>query len=240
MMRPVQVNGHSPADISPWCLSGSKRAVDIIVSGSLLVIAFPLAIVCAFLVMATSRGPLFFRQQRVGRGGRHFVLLKFRTMQHSRPLPGLALTRRGDLRVTAVGRVLRTFKLDELPQLLNILYGEMSLVGPRPDVPEHYCSLKGPAETVFVLTPGATGVATLRYRDEEELLSRVPDGELFSFYTRVLLPTKIMLDLEYARTASFYTDICLLFRTAMAIFRKTTLEPSEIDALFDGRKVQSC
>jgi len=204
--------------ISPWCLSKHKRLFDLVTSCGLLALATPAMLVTALLVRVSSRGPILFRQLRVGQGGRNFSLLKFRTMVNKRPAPGLAITRRGDPRVTSVGRFLRKFKLDELPQLWNVIRGDMSLVGPRPDVPEYYMLLGPSHQQVLQLRPGATGAATLRFRDEEGVLTQVPQAELLDFYTGTLLPKKIELDLDYARRATFLTDMMVLFRTAKAIF----------------------
>ena len=204
--------------VSPWCVSKQKRWFDLGSGCLLLALASPAMLVTALLVRASSRGPILFRQFRVGQGGKNFTLLKFRTMVDRRPEPGLAVTRRGDPRVTFVGRFLRKFKLDELPQLVNIVRGDMSLVGPRPDVPEYYGLLAPELQPVLLLRPGATGAATLRFRDEEVLLAQVPQAELLHFYTRSLLPRKIGMDLKYARHATFFTDLGLLFRTLTAIF----------------------
>lgn len=208
--------------ISPWCISRYKRLFDLVSGCLLLTLASPAMLVTALLVRVSSRGPILFRQLRVGQSGKNFSLLKFRTMVDRRPEPGLAVTPRGDPRVTSVGRFLRKFKLDELPQLVNVVRGDMSLVGPRPDVPEYYGSLGPELQPVLLLRPGATGAATLRFRDEEEVLARVPQAELLSFYTGTLLPKKIGMDLEYARQATFFTDLGLLRRTLTAIFAHHT------------------
>lgn len=204
--------------ISPWCISRYKRLFDLVSGCLLLILASPAMLVTALLVRVSSRGPILFRQLRVGQSGKNFFLLKFRTMVHRRQEPGLALTQRGDPRVTSVGRFLRKFKLDELPQLLNVVVGDMSLVGPRPDVPEYYRLVSRGQQQVLLLTPGVTGAATLQFRDEEGVLARVPQARLLSFYTGTLLPKKIEMDLEYARQATFLTDLGLLFRTLIAIF----------------------
>jgi len=204
--------------ISPWCVSKYKRLFDLAAGCLLLAVVSPAMLVIALAVRASSRGPILFRQIRVGRGGKNFYLIKFRTMVDRRPEPGMALTTRGDPRVTSVGRLLRKFKLDELPQLLNVVRGDMSLVGPRPDVPEYYRLLSRTQQHVLFLKPGATGAATLQFRDEEEVLSRIPPSELLRFYTGTLLPTKIGMDLTYARQATFFTDLSLLFQTMTSIF----------------------
>jgi lipopolysaccharide/colanic/teichoic acid biosynthesis glycosyltransferase len=203
--------------VSPWCLSKSKRLFDIAVSFFLLVLVSPVMLVVALAVRLSSRGPILFRQLRVGRGGNCFSLMKFRSMVHGRQNPGLALTYQADPRITMVGRFLRRFKLDELPQFFNVLHGDMSIVGPRPDVPEYYQSLNDAQQQILLLRPGLTGAATVHFRDEEALLSRVPQFELLSFYTSTLLPQKISIDLDYLRQATFWTDLNLLLRTVTSI-----------------------
>src|SRR5205809_4106533 len=202
----------TPGAITPWCASKHKRLFDIVASCLLLVLTSPVMVVIGIVVRVSSRGPILFRQLRVGRDGKYFSLLKFRSMTHGRQELGPALTHRTDPRVTTVGRFLRRFKLDELPQFFNVVRGDMSLVGPRPDVPEYYRSLNHAQQRVLFLRPGVTGAATVHFRDEEALLSRVPQLELLSFYTGTLLPKKIFIDLAYARRATFWTDLNLLFR----------------------------
>jgi len=185
----------------------------------MLVLALPLFVLIAVFVKLTSRGPALFRQRRVGQGGREFQLMKFRTMVQSGEHNGPRLTRSGDSRVTGLGRVLRKWKLDELPQLFNLLHGDMSLVGPRPDMAEFLGSLKGSARHVLLLKPGITGSATLQFRNEEELLALVPEEQLREVYVQEVLPQKVKLDLDYASTATFLTDLLMLLKTAVAIFR---------------------
>ena len=179
----------------------------------------PVMAIITLAIQATSGGPVLFRQRRLGRGGTKFELLKFRTMHHARPTAGSGLTQRGDRRITPIGRLLRRCKLDELPQLFNVLRGEMSLVGPRPDLPEYFESLDAKQRRVLSLTPGITGAASLKFRNEEALLAQVDQERLESFYVETLLPQKIALDLEYARTATAVTDTAMVLRTAAAIFR---------------------
>ena len=162
---------------SVWNQSRGKRLFDLFLAAALLVLVTPLMLAVAFVVKLTSRGPIFYRQWRVGQEGREFQLIKFRTMRHARQ-PGPSVTRAGDPRITAAGRVLRKWKLDELPQLFNIIRGEMSFVGPRPDVAEYLASLNGEQRKILCLRPGITGLATLHYHDEEQLLSSVPGAQL--------------------------------------------------------------
>ena len=206
-------------EISPWCDSGAKRAFDLCVGLPLLIVAAPLLLLIGGLIRLTSKGPVLFRQNRVGRGGKEFQLLKFRTMIHHDRSSGPGVTRAGDARITSVGRVLRESKLDELPQLFNLLCGEMSFVGPRPDLAEFLDDM-GPTERrVLSLKPGITGWATLHFRSEEQLLAGIPEERMRQYYVNDLLPRKIALDLEYAAKASFLKDTTILFQTVLAIFR---------------------
>jgi lipopolysaccharide/colanic/teichoic acid biosynthesis glycosyltransferase len=206
-------------DLSPWCSSRAKRAMDLICASILIPAALPVMAVIALLVKTTSHGPVLFRQKRLGKAGAKFELLKFRTMYHRRPNFGSGLTQSGDRRITPVGRLLRRCKLDELPQLFNVLWGEMSFVGPRPDLPEYFEGLDAKQRRVLSLMPGITGAASLKFRNEEALLARIAPERLESFYVEQLLPQKIALDLEYARTASATSDTAMLIRTAAAIFQ---------------------
>ena len=206
-------------EISSWCHSAGKRIFDVCSVVPLLFAALPLMALIAMSLKLTSEGPILFRQMRVGRGGREFQLLKFRTMADSNCQNGPGLTCAGDARVTSLGRILRRWKLDELPQLLNLLRGDMSLVGPRPDLAEFVRTLGSNQRRVLSLTPGITGWATLHFRKEEELLASIPPQQLYEYYVNEVLPYKIRLDLEYAARASFFSDVSVLSRTIFAIAR---------------------
>ena len=203
--------------VSSWNQSLGKRLLDITGSGIVLALASPLMVVVAVAVKVSSPGTVLFRQKRVGRGGTEFEILKFRTMYQGPADCGPGLTRKGDNRVTPVGRLLRKWKLDELPQFLNVLRGEMSLIGPRPDLPEFYAKLSPARREVLRLKPGITGWATLHFRDEESVLAGVSPEEMFNFYVSDLLPRKVDLDLSYARHATLLGDIGILARTLAAI-----------------------
>jgi lipopolysaccharide/colanic/teichoic acid biosynthesis glycosyltransferase len=206
---------HSTAEFTRWNTAAGKRLLDLAGATFLLVLLSPLMCLLALLIKLSSRGTVFYRQRRVGQGGREFQLLKYRSMAPARP--GLPLTRAGDPRVTRVGRFLRKWKLDELPQLFNVVRGDMSFVGPRPDVAEYINRLNERQKQILQLRPGLTGSATLRYRNEEALLAQVPEAELASYYCSEVLPHKVNLDLEYARRASLGNDIIILLQTALAI-----------------------
>jgi lipopolysaccharide/colanic/teichoic acid biosynthesis glycosyltransferase len=204
-------------EASGWCHSAAKRAFDLLCAVPVLISALPLMLLIAAVVKLTSEGPVLFRHRRVGVEGKEFSLLKFRTMAHQRREAGPAVTRAGDPRVTPAGRLLRKWKLDELPQLINVVRGEMSLVGPRPDSAEYLDALPSEYRRVLRLRPGITGAATVQLRHEEQLLAEIPPEQLVHFYVGTLLPRKVRLDLEYATRASFRTDMALLFRTFAAI-----------------------
>lgn len=193
--------------------------MDLLGALLLIPVAMPLMGIIAVLIKATSPGPVLFRQRRLGKGGAVFPLLKFRTMHHGRKNAGSGLTQRGDSRITSVGRLLRRCKLDELPQLFNVLRGEMSLVGPRPDLPVYFEGLNNELRRVLDLTPGITGAASLKFRNEEALLAPIPTEQLEAFYVNTLLPQKINLELEYARSASAFSDAAMVLRTAAAVFQ---------------------
>lgn len=207
--------------VSNWNSSIGKRLLDIIGSSSVLALASPLMLLIAAAVKIGSPGPVFFRQKRVGKGGAEFEMLKFRTMYHRPTEGGPGLTRKGDNRVTPVGKLLRTWKLDELPQFLNVLSGQMSLIGPRPDLADFYTTLNPARREILRLKPGITGWATLQFRDEESVLAAVPPEEMINFYVSDLLPRKVDLDLSYARGATLKGDIGILLQTFAAIFAPT-------------------
>ena len=207
----------APAALSSWNFCTAKRVLDVVFSVLLLLATSPLWLAAAAAIKLTSPGPVFFRQARSGQNGKEFRLLKFRSMVWEGGVGGPGLTQAGDRRVTRVGRLLRQWKLDELPQLLNVLRGEMSLVGPRPDLPRYMATLPPSHAAVLSLRPGVTGAASLTFRDEESVLGRVPANDLQRFYTAELLPQKAGMDLEYARRASFLSDLGIIFRTAFRV-----------------------
>lgn len=206
-------------NVSLWNHSLGKRMFDVFAAGLVLLPCVPLMGLIAAVVAITSRGPVLFRQRRVGENGRTIELLKFRTMVHHQNNSGPGVTRSGDPRITPIGRLLRRCKLDELPQLLNILRGDMSLVGPRPDLPEFCEALGSEYRMVLTLRPGLTGWATLQFRHEEQLLAAVPKEQLLSYYRDTVLPQKAELDLAYAKRATFQRDVAILWRTALTLFR---------------------
>lgn len=193
----------------------AKRIFDLIFSVLLLVLLSPFMLIIAIAVKCTSPGEIIFRQTRVTTYGKRFQIYKFRTMVSDAPQKGSQVTVKGDSRVTGVGHFLRKVRLDELPQLLNILKGEMSFVGTRPEV-EKYVEAYTPQMYATLLMPaGVTSPASIRYKDEERLLSG--EGNPDEIYCNQILPEKMKYNLEYIREFSFWKDIVILFQTVVAI-----------------------
>jgi lipopolysaccharide/colanic/teichoic acid biosynthesis glycosyltransferase len=193
---------------------GIPRPVELVAAALGLAILAPVVAVTGVLVRISSRGPILFRQERVGRGGKNFVLYKLRTMRNGSEGP--LVTAQGDDRVTPVGRMLRKTKLDELPQLWNVLRGDMSLVGPRPEVPR-YVDLDDPLwREALRVRPGITDPVTLELRDEESVLASV-DGDPERFYREELQPAKLREYVAYSKGRSWATDVEVLCRTLLAV-----------------------
>jgi lipopolysaccharide/colanic/teichoic acid biosynthesis glycosyltransferase len=188
-----------------------KRALDVIIAGIGLTLLSPLLLSIAAIARLSSGGPVLFRHKRIGKGFRPFWVLKFRTMIENAPKLGGPITVGDDPRITPVGRWLRRTKLDELPQLFNVLRGEMSLVGPRPEVPRYVEMFREDYSVILQVRPGITDLASIKYRDEAALLGEAadPDDE----YVRVVLPKKIRLAKQYVAQQSFWLDLTILFGT---------------------------
>jgi lipopolysaccharide/colanic/teichoic acid biosynthesis glycosyltransferase len=194
-----------------------KRVFDIAAAAAGLVLAVPLFVVIAVLIKLDSRGPIFFTQERIGLRFRRFRIYKFRTMVQN-AAAGAPITCGADPRVTRVGRLLRGTKLDELPQLINILAGEMSVVGPRPELPRYVELFRKDYSEILNVRPGLTDFASLKYRDEATLLGRSANPQ--EEYVRRILPDKIGLARQYIQDSSFLTDLALIFRTLIRIGRR--------------------
>lgn len=193
----------------------AKRAFDLLISGLALLLLSPLLLLLALWIKLDSPGPVLYRGQRVGQDGRPFFMFKFRTMVEGAEGRGPAVTYRDDPRITRAGMFLRRTKLDELPQLLNVLKGEMSLVGPRPEDPSYVALYTPEQRQVLGVKPGITGPTQLEYRDEASML----DGEsVDEEYVSRIMPEKLKLDLEYVRTRSLMLDVKILWRTATTLF----------------------
>jgi lipopolysaccharide/colanic/teichoic acid biosynthesis glycosyltransferase len=194
----------------------AKRAFDLLLSGLGLLLLSPLLIAIALWIKLDSPGGVMFRQERVGRHGRLFLIHKFRTMTADAPERGPQITVGADARITRAGRFLRASKLDELPQLWDVLRGAMSLVGPRPEVPRYVAMYPADLrEIVLSVRPGITDTASLEYRDEARLLAEAADPE--RCYVEQVLPAKLALSARYVQTRSFVGDLALIWRTVLAI-----------------------
>jgi lipopolysaccharide/colanic/teichoic acid biosynthesis glycosyltransferase len=191
-----------------------KRTFDFVFAASLLVLSAPVLLVCAVLIKLESVGPVLFRQKRVGRNFRQFELYKLRTMTAGSK--GLPYTVGGDPRVTRVGTWLRRTKLDEFPQLYNVLRGDMSIVGPRPVVPEIASDFREQYVRLVVVRPGLTDPASLKYCRESELLARVPDP--IAYFESVVAPEKIRISQMYIEKCTAWSDLQLIYRTAFAVW----------------------
>ncbi len=193
-----------------------RRACDVAAALLGLALLAPLFGLIALLVKVQDGGPVFYLARRVGQGGRLFRVCKFRTMTPDAAREGPPLTAAQDRRITPIGSVLRRHKLDEMPQLLNVLRGDMSLVGPRPEDPRYVALYTAEQRRVLAVPPGITGPASLVYRREESLLL---NGELERTYVSEILPRKLAIDLEYAQTATPGRDIGIIVRTILAAIR---------------------
>jgi lipopolysaccharide/colanic/teichoic acid biosynthesis glycosyltransferase len=196
----------------------SKRIFDWLASGLGLLVLSPVLLALALWIKLDSSGPVFFRQERVGQRGRVFRIHKFRTMVTDAERRGLQITVGADARVTRVGQWLRKYKLDELPQLLDVWLGHMSLVGPRPEVPRYVaCYPADVRELVLSVRPGITDRASIEFKDENEILGRAVDPHLA--YVNEVLPIKLRYYLAYVQSRSFWGDIGIIFATLRALVR---------------------
>lgn len=186
-----------------------KRAFDLLIASAGLILLSPLLAVVALLVKIDSPGSVFFRGQRVGKDGRLFYIVKFRTMVENAAQLGPGITSAGDPRVTRIGRWLRRTKIDELPQLWNVVRGEMSLVGPRPEDPRFVTFYTETQRRLLSVRPGITSPASIRFRHEETMLQA---GDIDA-YIKNIMPAKLRIDLEYLDRRTFWTDLVILLRT---------------------------
>jgi lipopolysaccharide/colanic/teichoic acid biosynthesis glycosyltransferase len=194
-------------------INRTKRAFDVIVASSAVLATAPLWPLIAIAIKLESRGPAFYRSPRVGQGGTLFTILKFRSMAVTKGGPGI--TRAGDARITRVGRVLRASKLDELPQLINVLRGDMSVVGPRPEDPQYVVRYTPRQREVLSFKPGITGAAAVAFRHEQELLEQADDPE--TAYVNTIMPMKLDLELSYIDSWSLLGDLRLVIQTVSSI-----------------------
>jgi lipopolysaccharide/colanic/teichoic acid biosynthesis glycosyltransferase len=196
----------------------AKRLFDLVVAAAALVLLAPLLLAVALLIRLDSPGPALFRQERVGRHGRVFRIHKFRSMRVDAPSTGPALTMAADPRVTRVGRMLRRHRLDELPQLIDVMVGDMSLVGPRPEVPRYVAqypeAMRG---RVLSVRPGITDPASLAFLDEAGMLAGAADPE--ALYVQTILPRKLAHQAEYAARATLASDLAVIARTLRVLVK---------------------
>ena len=194
-----------------------KRAMDIVISGGALLVLWPVLALIALAIKIDDPGPVFYRQVRVGRHGKPFRIFKFRTMIVDADKKGLQITVGRDNRITRMGALLRKTKLDELAQLINVFVGEMSFVGPRPEVPK-YVELYTPYQRqVLLVRPGITDYASIAYRNENDMLEGAEDPE--RMYIDVIMPDKIELNMKYLREISPLADIRLILSTIVAVIK---------------------
>jgi lipopolysaccharide/colanic/teichoic acid biosynthesis glycosyltransferase len=227
-------------------MSKRKRCFDLVFSVAALILFAPLMLLIGWLIRITSTGPALFRQERVGLYQQTFIIYKFRTMKNScgQVDRGPTVTKQGDPRMTRVGALLRRSKLDELPQLINVVRGDMSFVGPRPKIPQH-------ENLCMLCRPGITGAATIRFSNEESLLADIPAEFVERYVMTVLNPEKCRLDSEYIETTMFGTDMRILMRTIVklgnqpqsnltpqpAIFRQTNFSFERLSSI-GARRVE--
>ncbi|WP_294400972.1 sugar transferase [uncultured Clostridium sp.] len=190
-----------------------KRIFDIICSGLGLVVLSPFLIFVAIRIKMGSDGPVFFKQIRVGEKGKEFKILKFRTMVVDAEKLGRQITVGNDNRITKIGAFLRKYKIDELPQLINVFKGDMSLVGPRPEVPRYVNMYTEEQRKVLDVKPGITDLASIRYRDENELLGKAENPD--EFYINTIMPDKLALNMEYINKSNVFLDIYIILQTIL-------------------------
>lgn len=197
----------------------AKRCFDLLAAAIGLIVLGPVFVALAVWIAIDSKGPVFFRQIRVGMGGKPFKIHKFRTMRTETQATGLQITVGADQRITRVGHFIRKYKLDELPQLIDVFIGNMSLVGPRPEVPYYVDKYPEPIRaTVLSVRPGITDWCSVLYRNESELLASAPNPDLF--YTNILIPKKLEYHLNYVKNRSFGGDLLIILRTLTALGSK--------------------
>tara|TARA_B100000513_G_scaffold67838_1_gene26952 strand:- start:384 stop:968 length:585 start_codon:yes stop_codon:yes gene_type:complete len=191
-----------------------KRTFDIVLSIFAIFLLFPSFLVVSFLIVIDSGFPIFFLQKRIGRDAKEFNIIKFRTMKTNNE--NITITVSDDSRITRIGKYLRKTKIDELPEILNVLFGQMSFVGPRPDVKGYADKLKGANRKILALRPGITGPASLKYYNEEYILSQKSNPKKYN--DEVIFPDKVKINMHYFHNRSFFLDLKIIFATIFRIF----------------------
>jgi len=195
----------------------SKRLFDIFFSLLGLILISPFLIIVSIIIKITSEGPVFFLQERLGQYEKPFFIYKFRTMVVNAESLGKQITVKGDTRITKVGKVLRRYKIDEFPQLINVLLGEMSFVGPRPEVKKYVDLYTNDQKEIFKVKPGITDYASIEYRNENDLLSTVEDPE--EYYINTIMQDKIKLNKKYIQKNNLFIDVKIILKTISKCFR---------------------
>lgn len=203
-----------------------KRFFDLTTSILFILITFPAWLLLSVLIKIDSPGPVFYKGVRVGKGGEKFKIFKFRTMVDKADIKGPAITGRDDDRVTCIGSILRKMKLDELPQLINVIKGDMSIIGPRPEGPKYVKHYTQRQKIVLSVRPGMASPAFIKYRHEEELLRDVNEKELDDIYLNKILPEKLELDIDYIKTQSFIGDLRILINAGLSLFTSYDNKPT--------------
>ena len=191
-----------------------KRTFDIVLSIFAIFLLFPSFLVVSLLIVIDSGFPIFFLQKRIGRDAKEFNIIKFRTMKTNNE--NITITVSDDSRITRIGKYLRKTKIDELPEILNVLFGQMSFVGPRPDVKGYADKLKGANRKILALRPGITGPASLKYYNEEYILSQKSNPKKYN--DEIIFPDKVKINMHYFHNRSFFLDLKIIFATIFRIF----------------------
>ena len=191
-----------------------KRTFDILLSVFAIFLLFPFFLLVSLIIVIDSGFPIFFLQKRIGRDAKEFNIIKFRTMKKNNE--NITITVSDDSRITRIGKYLRKTKIDELPEILNVLFGQMSFVGPRPDVKGYADKLKGANRKILALRPGITGPASLKYYNEEYILSQKSNPKKYN--DEVIFPDKVKINMDYFHNRSFFLDLKIIFATIFRIF----------------------
>ncbi len=197
-----------------------KRLFDIVVSLLMLTIALPFFIILAILIKIDSKGPVFYRQERVTRYNKKFRIFKFRTMVHDADKKGALITGKNDNRITRVGKFIRKCRLDEVSQLIDVLRGKMSFVGTRPEVPKYVEKYTPEMYATLLLPAGVTSMASIKFKDEDEILEKYESEDTDTVYVEKILPEKMKYNLQAIKEFSFFKEIGTMFKTVIAVFKK--------------------
>jgi lipopolysaccharide/colanic/teichoic acid biosynthesis glycosyltransferase len=197
-----------------------KRIFDIVVSFTMLAIALPFFIILAILIKIDSKGPVFYRQERVTRYNKKFKIFKFRTMVNNADKKGALITGKNDSRITKVGKFIRKCRLDEVSQLIDVLRGTMSFVGTRPEIPKYVDKYTPEMYATLLLPAGVTSMASIKFKDEDEILENYKGEDVDHVYVEKILPEKMKYNLQAIKEFSFFKEIGTMFKTVIAVFKK--------------------